>query len=101
MNLITSTIVDYVLHSINHQKQELLNNEFYLHAHQVYIIVKYFSNHYVLQKCPKLVLFHNGTFADKGYQGKKEINVVLHTLNQRSRVNPKVKRHKMYCWQLQ
>ena len=54
-----------------------------------------------LQKCPKLVAFHNGTFGDEGYQGKKEINVVLHTLNQRSRVNPKVKRHKVYCWQLQ
>ena len=54
-----------------------------------------------LQKCPKLVPFHNGTFGDKGYQGKKEINVLLHTLNQRSRDNPKVKRHEMYCWQLQ
>ena len=53
------------------------------------------------QKCPKLVPFHNGTFGDEGCQGKEEINVLLHTLNQRSRVNPKVKRHEMYCWQLQ
>ena len=50
----------------------------------------------LLQKCPKLVPFHNDTFGDEGCQGKKEINVLLHTLNQRSRVNPKVERHEMY-----
>ena len=51
----------------------------------------------LLQKCPKLVPFHSGTFGDKEYQGKKEINVALHTLNQRSRDNPKVNGHEMYC----
>ena len=50
----------------------------------------------LLQKCPKLVPFHSGTFGDKEYQGRKEINVALHTLNQRSRDNPKVNGHEMY-----
>ena len=65
------------------------------HSLTVYLIIM------LLQKCPKLVPFHSGTSGNKEYQGKKEINVALHTLNQRSRDNPKVNGHEMYCWQLQ
>ena len=67
----------------------------------MYIYIYLFTvSHMLLQKCPKLVPLHSGTFGDKVYQGKKEINSALCTLNQRSRDNPKVKRYEMYCCQL-
>ena len=91
VNLITPILVDQLIIWIITSRT--LNS--LAHSLTVYLIIM------LLQKCPKLVPFHSGTSGDKEYQGKKEINVALHTLNQRSRDNPKVNGHEMYCWQLQ
>ena len=84
----------------NHHKQKFMNNKIHTHTKCINYIYLF------LQKCPELMPFCNGILGEERYQGRKEINSVLHTLNQRSRNNPEVKKKqktkicKLYSWQL-